>query len=314
MLPACTGVQSALSPAGEHAESSARLFWWMTAGTFIVWIGVVLLAARYSRPHEASPDRRRDRLLIVGGGVVFPIAVLTVLLAFGLAMIPPIVARAPEGSLLVEVVGEQWWWRVRYVREGRPPVDLANEIRLPVGEPVQFRLTSDNVVHSFWIPSLGGKMDMIPGRVTHLMLRPTRTGIFAGACAEYCGASHAWMRFYAQVMERDAFERWLEQQAAPASAPEGPRAARGEEVFFASGCGACHAVRGTPAGGSTGPDLTHVASRLSLAAGALPNEPDAIRRWVARPHRIKPEALMPGFDSLPADDLRALTAYLEGLR
>ncbi len=199
----------------------------------------------------------------------------------GLSMLPDLVAPAPEGSLKIVVSGEQWWWRVRYLPPGGEAIVLANEIRLPVGEPVEFRLESPDVIHSFWIPSLGGKMDMIPGRLTRLALEPTRTGVFRGVCAEYCGTSHALMSFYVVVMEKEEFDRWLAHQAAPAEPPAEPLAARGQELFLANGCGACHTVRGTPADGVIGPDLTHVGSRLSLAAGILPNEPDAFQRWIA---------------------------------
>jgi len=308
----CAGLQSTLAPAGEDAARVAVLFWFMVAGGLAIWLGVVALALFYSRPHEAAPNRSRDRWLIVGAGVVFPIVVLTLLLGYSLAMIPPMVARAPEGSLVIEVTGEMWC--VRYERPGQDHVVLANEIRLPVGQPVQFRLSSDNVIHSFWIPALGGKMDMIPGRATHFTLRPTRTGVFAGACAEYCGTSHALMRFYAEVMEVHAFEAWLQQQAVPAAAPTQPIATRGQQVFFRTGCHACHAVRGTAARARIGPDLTHVGSRRSLAAGTLPNAPDALFRWLSNPERLKPGVHMPAFGMLPEDDLHALAAYLESLR
>jgi cytochrome c oxidase subunit 2 len=170
------------------------------------------------------------------------------------------------------------------------------------------------VIHSFWIPSLAGKMDMIPGRVTWLTVRPTRTGVFRGACAEYCGTSHALMAFYAEVMEKDAFDRWLAAQAAPAIAPTDAAATHGEDVFLTNGCGACHTVRGTPASGVIGPDLTHVGGRLSIGAGILPAEPDAFREWIARTDHVKPGVHMPHFGMLPDDELRALAAYLHALR
>ncbi|HEX6316246.1 MAG TPA: cytochrome c oxidase subunit II [Gemmatimonadaceae bacterium] len=310
----CTGVQSALAPAGTDATRIAGLFWWMTGGAAVVWLFVIGLAAYYVRHAAGQRNHRRDRWLIIGGGVVFPTVTLTVLLIFGLAMIPPTVARAPEGSLLIAVTGEQWWWRVRYFRPGGEEIVSANEVRLPVHEPVQFRLDSDNVIHSFWIPSLGGKMDMIPGRITHLALRPTATGIFRGACAEYCGTSHALMAFYAEVMEKEAFERWLDHQARPAVPPEGAEAARGGELFQANGCGACHTVRGTTAVGQIGPDLTHVGGRLSVGAGILETNADRLRDWLARTAHIKPGVHMPEFGMLPDDDLRALASYLHGLK
>jgi cytochrome c oxidase subunit 2 len=307
-------MQSSLAPAGREAERIAALFWWMSGGLGLVWLGMIVLALRYGRPHPEAPSRTRDRWLIIGAGVIFPIIVLTGLLVYGLLMLPPLVARAPEGSLQIDVDGEEWWWRVRYFVPGHSPIVLANEVRLPVGEPVQFRLRSDNVIHSFWIPALGGKMDMIPGRVTHLALTPTATGVFSGACAEYCGLSHAFMRFSVQVMEKAAFDRWLRDQASPARTPTSDAAERGRQLLLANGCGACHTVRGTRADGEIAPDLTHVGSRISLAAATLPNDAAALRRWLAESERVKPGVHMPRFDMLPAEDLRALAVYLEGLK
>ena len=310
----CTGVQSALEPSGYHADRIASLFWWMTGVGAVVWLFVIALALYYVRTARGEKNHRRDAWLIVGGGVVFPTITLTILLAYGLAMIPETVARAPEGSLQVSVTGEQWWWRVRYVREDGSAVVLANEIRLPVGEPTQFRLDSDNVIHSFWIPSLGGKMDMIPGRITWLRLQPQRTGTFRGACAEYCGTSHALMSFYVEVMEKAAFEDWLAHQAGPALPPADAQAARGAELFLANGCSACHTVRGTPAAGLIGPDLTHVGGRLSIAGGIMETTPDKLRDWLARTAHIKPGVHMPEFGMLPDAELEALAAYLHGLK
>jgi cytochrome c oxidase subunit 2 len=312
-LTACVGPQSALDTAGHSAERIAELTLRMSGGAVLIWVAVVLLALYWHRRATGRRDRIRDRWLVVVCGAVVPTLVLTALLIHGLALLPSMIARAPAGSRRIEVVGEQWWWRVRYPGPDGDVV-LANEIRLPVGEPVQLRLESADVIHSFWVPSLAGKMDMIPGRVTHLALHPTRTGVFRGACAEYCGAAHAWMALYVEVMPRDEFGRWLEGQAAPAPAPRGVHAARGGELFSSTGCGACHAVRGTDAKGSIGPDLTHVGSRLSLAAGALENDVHAFRRWLVETEHLKPGVLMPHFAMLPPADLAALAAYLEGLQ
>jgi len=310
----CSGVQSALDPAGREAERIAALFWWMVAGAAVVWLVVISLALYCVRARPESFSRRRARLIIVGGGAVVPTMVLAVLLVFGLGMLPGIVAPAPAGSLKIAVDGELWWWRIRYLSRDGEPVTLANEIHLPVGQPVEFRLQSDNVIHSFWIPALGGKMDMIPGRVTRLALTPTRTGVFRGVCAEYCGTSHALMRFYVVVQEKDEFNRWLAHQAQPAAPPTEPLATRGQDLFLANGCSACHTVRGTPASGVIGPDLTHVGSRLSIAAGTLPTERDNFRRWIALTEELKPGAHMPKFAMLPPEELQALAVYLEGLK
>jgi cytochrome c oxidase subunit 2 len=322
-----------LDPAGRAAEDIAEIFWWMTAGGIVIWVAVVALTIWAIRtPPEDPPvkgtgtfsksekepvpshNQRRTSFLIIGGGAVVPTIVLTFLLIYGLAPIPALLAPAPEGSLKILVSGEQWWWRVRYHPSGGEPVVLANEIRLPIGETVEFRLESPDVIHSFWIPSLGGKIDMIPGRVTRIALTPTKTGVFRGACAEYCGTSHALMSFYVVVHKKEDFARWLAHQQAAALPPGARVAARGGELFLANGCGACHTIRGTPATGVVGPDLTHVGSRVSIGAGALPNSAETLRRWIARTEHVKPGVLMPAFGMLPHEELQAMAIYLEGLK
>jgi cytochrome c oxidase subunit II len=313
LLAGCDGPQSALDPAGRGAQRIAEIFWWMTITGTVIWIAVIALALWAVGASAEADNQRRSNLLIVGCGAIFPTVALAALLVYGLAPIPTLLAPAPEGSLKIAVAGEQWWWRIRYEMPEGEGVVLANEIRLPVGEPVEFRLDSPDVIHSFWIPSLGGKIDMIPGRVTRLALTPTKTGVFRGACAEYCGTSHALMSFDVVVHEKQDFERWLAHQSAPARSPSAPEAARGQELFLANGCGACHTVRGTPANGVVGPDLTHVGGRLSIGAGTLPNEVDALVKWIARTEHTKPGVLMPQFGMLPEEDLQALAVYLKGL-
>ena len=314
ILAGCGGRQSALEPAGHAAQDIAEIFWWMTAGGVVIWIAVIALTIYAVRIPPEAHNQRRTSYLVIGGGAIVPTIVLTVLLVYGLAPLPHLLAPAPEGSLRIFVSGEQWWWRIRYEVPGKEPVVLANEIRLPVGEPVEFRLDSPDVIHSFWVPSLGGKIDMIPGRTTRLALTPTRTGVFRGACAEYCGTSHALMSFYVIVHTREDFSRWLAHQQTPAIPSDAAVPARGRELFLASGCGACHTVRGTPANGVIGPDLTHVGTRLTIGAGSLPNNAEALLRWIARTEHVKPEVLMPAFGMLPHEDLQALAIYLEGLK
>ena len=285
----------------------------MTAGAVVVWLGVGALTV-YAIRVSPEKGKRRMAAMIIGGGAIVPTIVLTVLLIYGLRLMPRLLAAVPEGTMRVAVRGEQWWWRVRYHPAGGEPVELANEIRLPVGEPVEFLLDSPDVIHSFWIPPLGGKMDMIPGRRTRLVLHPTRTGRFRGVCAEYCGTSHALMAFPVVVMEKEEFARWLEAQRGPAAQPPDPEAMRGRELFFASGCAACHTIGGTSAQGVVGPNLTHVGSRLSLGAGILPNERGAFLRWIERTDHLKPGVHMPAFGMLPPGELRALAAYLESLQ
>ncbi len=312
-LAGCTGRQSALDPAGRGAERIAEIFWWMTISGTVIWIAVIALTVWAVRTPSEAHNQRRASLLIIGGGAIVPTLLLAALLVYGLAPRPALLAPAPEGSLKIAGAGEQWWWRVHYQVSGGEAVVLANEIRLPVGEPVEFQLESPDVIHSFWIPSLGGKIDMIPGRVTRLALTPTKTGVFRGACAEYCGTSHALMSFDVVVHEKEDFAVWLAHQSAPAHSPRAPLAARGEELFLANGCGACHTVRGTPANGVVGPDLTHIGGRRSIGAGTLPNDVDALVKWIARTEHTKPGVLMPQFGMLPEEDLQAMAVYLKGL-
>jgi cytochrome c oxidase subunit 2 len=309
----CEGAQSALAPAGRGAERIDELFWGMTIGFAVVWLAVVALALYAYRNDKAIGDGAA-RALIVIGGVVIPIAVLTGLLAYGLSIMPSLLPSEQRADVQIQVIGHQYWWRVRYVREGEPAVELANELHLPAGKRVELQLESRDVIHSFWIPSLGGKVDMIPGRTTRLVLEPVKPGIYRGTCAEYCGASHAWMSFHAVVVEPARFEQWLAAQASPARAPTEPVAARGATLFIANGCGACHAIRGTAADGVIGPDLTHFGSRHSLAAGALPNDASALRRWISHTTDVKPAVHMPMFGMLPPDTVDALAAYLKGLQ
>lgn len=313
-LCGCDGPASALDPAGRGAETIARLWWWMAAGAALVWIGVVATAMYALREDRPAVDERHARRLIVWAGAVAPTALLAPLLGWGLSTLPDLLAtEAPADGLVIEVTGEEWWWRVRYRTPDGDTVALANEIRLPVGRPTHFRLASADVVHSFWIPALGGKMDMIPGRDTRLTLEATRTGLFRGACAEYCGTAHALMAFPVVVMEEDEFQAWLEGQLAPSPEPVDATARRGRDAFLEHGCGACHTIRGTPADGVVGPDLTHVGGRLTLAAGSLTNDAEAFERWLAGTRAVKPGAHMPPFAMLPDGDLRALARYLDGL-
>ena len=308
----CGGPQSALVTAGWDAAQIANLFTVMTVGALIVWIAVVAIAVYTIRVGE-SHSQRAANLLIIGGGVAAPTLVLGALIAYGMPLVPKLLAVPPEGGPAIHVIGKQWWWRIQY-RTPAGLVETANELRLAVGQRVELQLTSPDVIHSFWVPSLAGKMDMIPGRTTRLALQPTRTGTFRGTCAEYCGASHALMAFAVVVMEPQDFRAWLDDQNRPAASPADPVAARGEAAFMANGCTACHTIRGTAAAGRIGPDLTHVGSRGRVAAETLPNDPQTMARWIGRADRFKPGVHMPAFRALGADELSALAAYLSGLK
>lgn len=309
----CGGPQSVLSPAGLDAQQVFGLFLVMFGGAVVLWIALNGLFFYVTRIKIGRMSRKLAEAIIIGGGVVLPLIVLSTLVAFSLPMMPD--QRRPGGDLEVRVTGERWWWRVEYWPQGaEEPIVSANEIRLPVGRRSDFALTSAKVIHSFWIPVLGGKLDMFPGRVTSTSLEPTTPGLYRGQCAEFCGASHALMAFETVVLPEDEFAAWLEAAAEPAAAPEGGAAIRGAQIFAREGCGACHTVRGTEARGNVGPDLTHVGSRHSLGAGILGTEVEDFARWIGLTQAIKPEVEMPSYDHLPEEDLLALGEYLTGLQ
>jgi cytochrome c oxidase subunit II len=290
-------MQSALDPAGPAAALIAEMTWVLFAGGAIIFAGVMALAA------YALFSKNRARLspqaLIIGGGIAFPVVVLSALLVYSLVRMSTLEA-AGEPALRIEVTGEQWWWRVRYAE-----FETANEIRIPVGQPVELELKSADVIHSFWVPALAGKLDMIPGRTNRLRVQADRPGEFRGQCAEYCGGPHAFMALFVVALPPAEYEQWAQQQkkAVEKQAP----------ALFVSHCGACHTVRGTPAAGVRGPDLTHVGSRRTIGAALLPMNRGALAGWIASSQHLKPGNLMPSFGMLPGEELNALAAYLEGL-
>lgn len=312
LLAACNGPQSVLAPGGADAATLAGLFWVMLAGAVVIWCLMNGLLFYVTRMNPRPMSQRAAFALIVGGGIAFPSIVLAMLLGYGLSIMPD--QRAPGDGLRVAVTGKQWWWEVAYWPEGaEAPVVSANHIVLPIGSRSEITLDADAVIHSFWIPSFGGKTDMIPGRTNRMSLEPTVPGSYRGQCAEFCGESHAKMAFGVEALAPDDFDAWLAREAAPAAEPASDLARAGRAAFLAEGCGGCHAVRGTPARGRVGPDLTHLAARDLLAAGALPMTRAALVEWITDPEAAKPGARMPSYDHLPRDRIVAMAAYLEGL-
>jgi cytochrome c oxidase subunit 2 len=304
--------QSALVAAGRDAARIADLYMVMAIGALVIWVAVVAIAVYTIRVRE-SHSQQAASLLIIGGGVVAPAVVLGALIAYGMPIVPTVLMLPPQQDLTIHVTAKQWWWRIEY-RTAAATIETANELRLPLGQRVELQLVSPDVIHSFWVPALAGKMDMIPGRLTRLALEPTQTGTFRGVCAEFCGTSHALMAFSVVVMEPAGFRQWLEAQARPAASPGEPLSVHGEESFIAHGCSACHTIRGTSAAGRVGPDLTHVRSRQRIAAETLINEPNALGQWIGNAERFKPGVHMPAFRTLPADEISALAAYLSTLQ
>lgn len=310
-------IQSALHPAGKDALLIADLGTVMFLGGTAIFTGVMLLAALALFGPPRARRMLRGRGLVIAGGVAFPVVALSALLVYSLLASAALVRAGDPPDVRIEVVGELWWWRVRYLdASGKPLVETANEIRLPARRIVELSLTTPDVIHSFWVPNLAGKTDMIPGHVNKQRLYVEVPGTFRGQCAEFCGAQHANMGFDVAVLAPGEFDAWLAAQLQP-QAPHGPAeplARRGMQVFAENDCGKCHAVRGAGFAGTDGPDLTHVGSRLSLAAATLPNSIGAFAGWVAASQHIKPGNGMPSFDRLSPADLRAIAAYMDSLQ
>jgi cytochrome c oxidase subunit II len=313
-------MMSALDPAGPQAELLAKLIWTFIAICAVVWVLVMaaLAAALLRRRRAVAGDplaesaQHRGVNLVVGGATVLTAAIVLALTALSFVSHRPL-ADVPRDAVTVEVTGHQWWWEVRYAHP-RSDIRLtsANEIHIPVGEKVRVKLASTDVIHSFWVPNLMGKRDLIPGHDNEMALEARDAGIYRGQCAEFCGLQHSYMSFLVIAQPRPEFEAWLDAQLKPATPPSDPERQKGEGVFLNGPCMMCHAVRGTPAGAKVAPDLTHLASRRYLAAGALPMSRGSIAAWIVDPQSIKPGVHMP-LVPLDPDELNALTAYLAGL-
>lgn len=308
----CGGGPSILDPRGEVAERIATLGWIHLVVVTAVFVVVLLLLLvpvlrSVARPQAAGHHPVDARVWIVGGA-----AASTIILAFlFISSLPTLSALSPpaDAELVVEVVGHRWWWEVRYPAPG---ATTANEVHIPAGRQVLVRLTTADVIHSFWAPQLGGKLDLIPGNTNVMRLHADRPGTYRGACAEYCGLQHAHMRFLVVALSPEAYEAWIRREARPARPPTDPAAREGLRVFLSTGCASCHTIRGTPAAGKLGPDLTHLASRATLGAGALPNRRGHLAGWILNSQAIKPGNLMPDMP-LTGPQLQALLAYLATL-
>lgn len=314
IVGACSEVQSVMAPKGAQASRLTELSWVLFVGGTIILLAVMALTAAALSRRDGVPSYLGREQAVIWGGLVFPVVTLTVLLIYGLLVTR--VGALPAGSadaLRVHVAGELWWWRVTYTAPDGQRIESANELRIPVGRTVEIALTSDNVIHSFWVPNLAGKLDVIPGRTNVLRLSASEPGTSRGQCAEYCGGAHALMSFYVVAMPQAAFDAWLARERGAARTFDDTPRLEGQRLFLASGCGACHTIRGTPADGRIGPDLTHVGSRQSLAAATLPNDEASFIRWIRDSHEVKPQNLMPPYEIFDEAGLAALAAYLKSL-
>jgi cytochrome c oxidase subunit 2 len=282
-----------------------------TGAALVTLLVTVLMLVPFLRRRE----RRANRYLFLwGGGVLLPGLTLMALVPYVLNVGHETRASTSPDRLSIDVTGYLYWWEVSYHRpSGLPAVPSANELRLPVGEPVELFLRANDVIHSFWVPNLAGKTDMIPGRVNRMVIQADRPGIYRGQCAEYCGLQHALMAFDVIALPRAEFEAWLDGAAQPAREPQDRTLREGRALFVSLGCGACHAVRGV-AEGRLGPDLTQVGARRTIGAGTIPGGVGNIAGWIASSQHLKPGNAMPSYDQLEGPQLRNLAAYLESLQ
>jgi cytochrome c oxidase subunit II len=307
---------------GPAAERIAHLGWVFTmiAVAVSAIVAVILIAALYrprsDGPHGVAPfdDSRAAVRWIVTGGVILPGIILAVCFVCTLLTQAALVRPPRQAVATIRVIAHRWWWEVQYPGiAGATGVVTANEIHIPAGQAVQVELMSDNVIHSFWVPELAGKTDVIPGQTNSMWLQADHPGRYLGECAEYCGVQHAHMGFVVMADAPADFDSWAARQRVPAPAPVDPSASAGLAVFRRSSCAACHAIRGTGMAAPAGPDLTHVASRTTLASAMLPNNRGNLAGWVTNAQSLKPGSEMPTI-RLDGRDLQALVAYLEALR
>jgi cytochrome c oxidase subunit 2 len=309
--------QSTLEPASHAASKIATLWWIMFAGGVVVTTVVLLLVllALLRRRATGAGGWSPGTVFVALAGVGVPLVVLVALFALTLSAIP---ATAPASSstsgaaarLIVEVTGRQWFWDVEYPGTG---ARTANEIHIPVGRPVELRVRTGDVIHSLWVPRLNRKIDMIPGRTNSLVLEADEPGFYRGQCAEFCGVQHAHMALWVVAEPGNRFKQWLQAEGAPASEPATARQVDGQQVLLGSACVYCHRIAGTNATGEIGPDLTHFASRRSIAAATTPNTRGYLAGWILDPQHVKPGNKMPATD-LDGEQLQALLDYLESLR
>jgi cytochrome c oxidase subunit 2 len=318
-VSACAGarVPSTLDPHGPSAERIAELAWilFVTGAAVELLVAGALLVALFRRCRErAAPagGRFSPVFWVVAGGVAMPAVMLVVLMGLSLRAMPVLYPPERPADVRVEVIGHQFWWEIVY-----PDYQFttANEIHVPVGRPVAVKLMGADVIHSFWVPQLQGKLDLIPGKINTIWLQADRPGVYRGQCAEFCGIQHALMILYVIAEPPDAFQAWVAAQQQPAQVPQEPLAQRGAQVFAREGCITCHSIRygPQPVGGTIGPDLTHLASRRTIGAGLLENTRGNLGGWIINSQALKPGNKMPPVP-MDGESLQALLAYLESLK
>ncbi len=317
----CAGAQSILTSSGQPGGREAALgrIFTIVGIVVVVIVSLLLLFGLFRRRPPADPRqivRRGNGIAwIMAGGVIVPAIVLVILFFFVLESLASTAQPPPRPVAGVfDIVGHRWWWEVKGVNgANQTQFVTANELHIPVGRPVRIHLTSADVIHSFWVPRLAGKTDVIPGQTNDAWLEADTAGVYYAYCAEYCGMQHAHMGLRVVAEDDQSYARWLADQSGDAQAPQTAQEMRGHDLFLGSPCTSCHAIRGTPAGAIVGPDLTHVASRRTIGAGVLPNTTDNLTRWISNSQALKPGNQMPPIDMKP-EDVLAIVGYLHSLR
>lgn len=313
LLAACAGAPSMIEPKGPGAARIADLWWLLLGIGGLVFLAVMLflLMALFRRRHQSddAAGLHTGSRIVLYAGIIGPAAILIGVFGFTVAALNALATPDIDDPYTIHVIGRQWWWEVRYPHW---QMETANEIHIPAGRPVRLQLSSDDVIHSFWVPELNGKLDLVPGQTNEFWLEADRPGIYRGFCAEFCGIQHAKMQFLIIAEPEETFTAWAEAQGRPAPEPAEPQAIEGRQVFLDAGCMHCHTIAGTHATGDLGPDLTHLAGRRTLGAASVPNNRGNLGGWIADPQHIKPGALMPP-TPLTGGELQALLDYLATL-
>jgi len=325
LLGACRGelYQSALAAKGPQAERVEGLFWfafWVSAAVWVLTVGAMLWAAWRARARErrgevlAQAESERGMTRGVAAGVGVTVVILLAFFFYDLAVGRAYTRRPPGDPVVIELVGHQWWWEAVYADTGvQNRFTTANELHVPVGRPVVLEMSARDVIHSVWVPNLAGKRDLIPGYTTSVWFQADTPGVYRGQCAEFCGQQHAKMGLVVIAEPPARFAQWVAAQRKPAPSPTSLEAARGQKVFLSGSCAVCHRIGGTTAGATNGPDLTHLASRYTIAAATLPNTRGNLGGWIVDPQSVKPGTHMPP-NILPPKDLEALLTYLQSLK
>jgi cytochrome c oxidase subunit II len=314
--------RSPLAPAGPAADRIAHLNWFILILfliiTVVMWALIALVASRpRGRFEEHAPyDAGGGHSWVLIGGFAIPAVILFIIFVMGLDSMSAFpIHDGHETAPEIRITGHQWWWEVEYLSGGvNEHFITANEIHIPAGRTIDIDLVSADVIHSFWVPALHGKVDLVPGQINRIRVEASQPGTYTGTCAEYCGRQHVHMELLVVADAPQDYERWMQNQRAEATAPLDAQEQHGERVFQSKPCGFCHTIRGTLAGGRVGPDLTHFGSRRELAANMLPNDDANLMAWVTHAQSLKDGSMMPNLTQFNGDDLQAVVAYLRHLK